>query len=388
MIQVQNKKLCSGCAACYNSCPFQAISMQEDNEGFLYPIVDSRKCIECKKCEEICPCINGKIKTEEELSLCYAGYNRTHQTRNSSPSGGILALAAEKVLYMGVIVFGASFDETFTVYHTSVENTVDLQKLIGSKYLQSRVGSVYQDVKKQLSIGRIVLFAGTTCQVAGLKAFLEKPYSNLMCMDFICLGVPSPKVWRDYLSTYFKNYEIERINFKDKTNGWHTFSLHIKGKYSEFIKKGKLTEFFSGYFRGLYSRPSCSQCNFKVQERISDITVADCWGYTYIAPELDDNKGLSSIVIHSKAGHKLFESIKDNLVYKKADISDVKKYNDNYYTARPMGKQREAFWEDYGKIPMNQLFKKYCTLEQENSFPLFILKAKRKIIRFMMGRRG
>ena len=121
-------------------------------------------------------------------------------------------------------------------------------------------------------------------------------YPKLYCIDFICLGVPSPQVWEKYLKTFFD--DIKTVNFKDKTRGWHRFSLDIKGKNTHFNRDGRNTYYFTGYFNGLYSRPSCSECIFKEGNRISDITLADCWGYPVIAPELDDNKGLSSIVIH------------------------------------------------------------------------------------------
>lgn len=385
MIQITDKKLCCGCFGCYNACPVNAISMQDDHEGFLYPAVDLNLCIDCKKCEMVCPCLHTDSMAVDVLEQpdVYAGYNTNQKERTTSSSGGIFVLLAKAVLKQGGIVFGAAFDDTYMVYHTSAKSELELQRLIGSKYVQSRIEYVYKDIKKILASGRRVLFVGTTCQNAGLRTYLGKEYSNLVCVDFICLGIPSPKIWRNYLSTYFSSYKIQKINFKDKSRGWHRFSLRIEGEANTFSKVGSFVEFFCGYFKGLYSRPVCSVCPFKSGQRHSDMTISDCWGSTWIAPELDDNKGLSSIVIHSSRGQKIFDQIKENMVYKNANLDDIKKYNNGYYKSKPMGVQRAAFWVDYDKIPAKQLFKKYCTAEERKVWRRILCAGKTLLRRFL-----
>lgn len=378
MIEITDKKKCSGCAACYNICPMKAINMEPDHEGFLYPVIDKETCINCNQCEVVCP-YHNKRGEEEDLRKCYAGYNKSEQDRTLSSSGGIFILVAKEIIAQGGVVYGAAYDEDFLVYHTSAENYGDLKKLIGSKYLQSRIGESFSSIKKLLNTGRKVLFVGTSCQVAGLRGYLKKDYPNLLCIDFICLGVPSPKVWKDYLNTYFAGEEIQHVNFKNKNLGWHQFSLNIKTDKRNFCRNGRETLYFSGYFKHLYSRPCCSECIFKQGNRDSDITISDCWGYAHIAPELDDNKGLSSIECHSQKGIEMFDVVKDKLIWKEANIEDVLRYNSNYCTAVPMGENREAFWRDYDRFDKKRLFEKYCSPEKIG----LLRKAKNKIRRIL-----
>jgi coenzyme F420-reducing hydrogenase beta subunit len=378
MIEIKDKIKCSGCSACYNSCPVNAITMIADDEGFLYPFVDESICIKCSKCDCVCPYISVPVRNTD-LGKCFAGYNKNSADRASSSSGGIFVALAKAVLNNGGVVYGAAYDSRFMVCHKKAEKEEELYPLMGSKYLQSRIGNIYKDVLAQLQKGRNVLFAGSSCQIGGLRGFLGKEYENLVCVDFICLGVPSPRVWSDYLDTYFERDKIQFVNFKDKTRGWHTFSLRIDEKEKSFNKNGRETYFFSGYFKHLYSRPACSECIYKKGNRISDITISDCWGYDKIAPELDDNKGLSSIECHTEQGLRLWKSIQDNLVWKYADINDVMKYNSNYCTSAPIGKKRDDFWADYDCMPKKKLFKKYCKPEKKPFLKVLLVKVKRKI---------
>lgn len=367
MVQITDKKKCSGCAACSNICPTKAIFMRNDSEGFLYPDVDLNLCINCNKCEKVCPYLNDKLtKGNEMITKCFAAFNKNESDRIISSSGGLFIALAKCILLENGVVYGAAFDSEFLVYHKKAESTEEIYDLVGSKYLQSRMGYIYQEVKSDLKKGRDVLFVGSTCQIAGLKAYLGHSYSNLLCVDFICLGIPSPLIWKKYIEAYFKKINIKSINFKDKTKGWNSFSLRISGETKDFVKRGRKTKFFSGYFKGLYSRPSCSECIFKCDQRISDLTIADCWGSKYIASELDDNKGLSSIIIHSSKGLEAFEKIKAGLMYKEISLNDIKLYNENYYMSKKMGENREQFWEDCKKLPAKKLFSKYCKIERKN----------------------
>jgi coenzyme F420-reducing hydrogenase beta subunit len=221
------------------------------------------------------------------------------------------------------------------------------------------------------------LFVGTTCQVNGLKNYLKKDYDKLYCIDFICLGVPSPMIWKDYLNTYFDEEEIESINFKEKSLGWHMFSLNIKSKRKNFVKNGRKTYYYTGYFRHLYTRPSCSNCTYKIGNRCSDITISDCWGSQKIAPEMDDDKGMSSIVCHSKKGKQLFDEIKNQTKWKCADIEDILEFNSGYRKSVAESELRDCFWNDYRKLDKGKLFKKYCTPEKNDIFHRIARKIKR-----------
>ncbi len=301
-------------------------------------------------------------KNESDLRICYVGYNKSEEERKKSSSGGVFYLLAKHVLSKGGVVYGAAFDENFLVHHKGIASLGQLDEIVGSKYLQSRLGNSFSEIKAYLDSGRDVLFVGTACQIAGLKNFLRKPYKNLLTVDFICLGVPSPKVWKDYLDTFFKNESISKINFKDKKRGWHTFSLSIKSENKEFSEDGKQTYFFSGYFKGLYSRPCCSECEIKKQScRVSDITLSDSWGCENFAYELDDNKGLSNIIVHSELGLRVFEEISDGLNYQKANFDELIENNKGYFDSKPFSEKRSQFWRDYNLLDKRKLFSKYCS---------------------------
>jgi hypothetical protein len=341
--------------------------MEEDEEGFLYPVVKKIDCINCHKCEKVCPILNHK-QEQSDLKVCFAAYNKNASDRELSSSGGIFIALARKVIESKGVVFGSALNNDLCACHEMASSLQELARLVGSKYMESILANTFVSVEGELKKGKLVLFCGTTCQVGGLKAYLGEKYDNLICVDFICMGVPSPKIWKDYVKTYFNLENINWVNFKDKSNGWHHFSLRIENKQTEpIIEIGANTYYFSGYFKGLYSRPSCHVCEFKYDSnRISDITISDCWGSESIAPEMDDNKGLSSIICHSQKGLDLFNDIKNDLVWKDASISDVEKYNSGYCIPRQAGNKRNAFWEDYKKQTAKKVFEKYCKPERKS----------------------
>lgn len=380
MITIADKNKCSGCTACYSICPFNAIKMEIDEEGFLYPLVDKTICTNCKKCEKICPIINHK-ENEIDLKEAFAAKNINIHDREMSSSGGIFIALARKVLKNNGLVFGCALDDNFLAHHIMINSEKELPHIVGSKYMESNLETTFRIIKKFLNNNQTILFCGTTCQISGLKSFLEHDYEKLICVDFICLGVPSPKIWKAYLNTFFDINEIKNINFKDKTNGWHTFSLRISKKNNpDFLEIGAKTFFFSGYFKGLYSRPSCNNCICKGDNnRISDITLSDCWGIENIAPEFDDNKGVSCIICHSTKGLKLFNSISKELIYKKIDLLNIKLYNDGYYKSRPFNKNRSRFWNDYFSHGAEYSFKKNCKPEKSSLFKRILRKIKHVI---------
>ena len=377
-IKITDKKKCSGCTACVSICPKKCITMQEDEEGFLYPKVDLSICVQCSKCIKVCPYTNSEFtfKPEtEELSLCYAAYNRDEDIRYKSASGGMFRAFADKTIAEGGVVFGAAFDKDFTVYHTYSETLNGLTALMGSKYLQSRMENTFSFVKQFLQDGRKVLFTGCGCQIAGLKRYLNIEYDNLFCVDLICHGVDSPKIWIDYLRSKFQSETIKSVNFRDKITGQDDSTITITSSLSEFHDRGKQNIYFKSWQYGLFTRPACEICPFKNDNRVSDLTIGDCWGYKEIAPELFDNKGLSSLIVHSTKGKILFESIESQLVYKKTYINDVKKFNPDYIKSICFNhKKRASFWIDYKRMSLDKVLIKHLGESKKQKLVLFLKK--------------
>lgn len=306
MIHITEPKNCCGCNACVQACPKHCIRMQEDSEGFLYPFVDRESCIDCGLCERVCPVINQNEPQKPVVTL--AAVNSDESVRLASSSGGIFTLLAERTIDNGGVVFGAAFDENWDVKHICIDSKSELPKLRGSKYVQSTIGNCYKEAKTHLSAGKEVLFSGTPCQIAGLKKFLRKDYKNLKTMDIVCHGTPSPLVWRKYLDEVSSMYNIAQITdiqFRDKTEGWKNFSLSIKYKDKEGAEKTfreTLNEniFMKCFLSNLSLRPSCYQCPARSGKSGSDITLADLWGAENICPGLDDDKGVSLVLLRNK----------------------------------------------------------------------------------------
>lgn len=217
MICLTDKSQCCGCEACRNVCPKQCITLKEDKEGFLYPEINVTTCIKCGLCERVCPMLLQSNKERMPVAV-YAAKHKDDNIRLVSSSGGAFTFLAEKVIEQGGVVFGARFDENWQVVHDYVETKSELSLFRGSKYVQSRIGNSYQQVQQFLKSGRLVLFTGTSCQILGLKLFLRKQYDNLLAIDVICHGVPSPKVWKKYLNEVAFGHcsQITDISFRNK----------------------------------------------------------------------------------------------------------------------------------------------------------------------------
>lgn len=318
-----DKNICCGCTACQHICPVGCISMQEDIEGFLYPLIDNSKCIHCHKCEKICPTTKTTVASNETTT--YVGYSTQADIRKQSSSGGIFSILANHIFEMNGIVIGAAFDDKYEVHHIAVEKE-NLFQLRGSKYVQSRLETIYPLIRQNLMDGKTVLFSGTECQVAGLKSYLGKDYENLYTIDILCHGVPSPKIWRKYLKKKeaHANSQINHIEFRNKTDGWKHYSVNFKFKNGSQDCIPYVSDPFMNMFLGnLDLRPSCYHCQFKKIPRNSDLTLGDCWGIDKLMPDMDDDKGTSVILVHSAKGQHLLDSVKDTLMIKQAQLDQV-----------------------------------------------------------------
>lgn len=344
MIVLKEKKDCCGCSACAQRCPKQCITMQSDNEGFLYPHIDTEKCIDCGLCEKVCPVINRNEPTEPIAA--YAAINKNEEIRLASSSGGIFTLLAEAVINEGGVVFGVKFNESWQAVFDYTETLEGIAPFRGSKYVQAVVGNAYKYAESFLKYGRKVLFTGTPCQIAGLKKYLRKDYDNLLAVDVICHGAPSPLVWKEYVDELIrtKSFSNEKnavpslnddsrlisFQFREKTKGWKKY--HIQAAFS-VCRSGKEIDdiiyiqelhsnnkFMQGFLRNIYLRPSCYSCPAKNGTSNSDITIGDFWGIDKHMPEMDDDKGTSAVLVKTKKGIEIFGTLN---IHKKEILYNV-----------------------------------------------------------------
>lgn len=341
MVDISDKKKCSGCSACAQRCPKHCISMQEDKEGFLYPHVNETTCIDCGICENVCPSI-GKNNTSSFLGV-YAAKIENEEIRMQSSSGGIFTFLAEKIIREGGVVFGARFNKNWQVIHSYTEDIEGLVDFRGSKYVQSVVGDTYMEAERFLKEGRKVLYSGTPCQIAGLKHFLQKEYDNLLSVECVCHSVPSPLVWKKYLDQHRNGRIVKHINFRDKTSGWSKWKYSLVIDYvngeKEVIPGGQL--YMKGLVANLITRPSCSDCKARGGRSGADISLGDFWGVWNINPKLDDNKGTTIVIAYSDKGLKVLNGIQLSEIA----ISDARSYNGGLCAPKPLHFKRESFFD-------------------------------------------
>lgn len=369
MIDIIDKEKCCGCGSCVQKCPKSCIKMITDAEGFWYPVADHEICIECGLCEKICPCINNT--EEREPNGTYAAISNDEDIRGQSSSGGIFSLLALGVLKEGGIVVGAAFRDDWQVKMLCVSDEKELWRLRGSKYVQADTALTYSEVESYLKKGRTVLYSGTPCQIKALKLFLRKEYHNLYTVDVACHGVPSPGIWGKYIyeisktaqravdggSTEFHSLNlissIKEIKFREKKYGWRKYRIvfSIADPTGEGNSSTELSSvhyenpYFNAFNYSLIIRSSCTKCPAKHGKSNSDITIADFWGIENVAPDFDDNKGTSLVLVNTGKGQLLFEGC--NLKSKKCTYGDALKYNAGLRENTVFHPKRETFFKNY-----------------------------------------
>lgn len=360
MITITKKSDCNGCHACASVCPKKCISMVSDEEGFLFPNVDANKCVNCNLCDKVCPL---KKASQKPLfnPIAYSGYNKNKQVQLESSSGGIFTLLAEEILSRGGVVFGASFNEKFEVVHTCVDNTEDLAKLRGSKYVQSRIGQCFVDVKAILNGGgnKPVLFTGTPCQIAGLLSYLGKSYDNLYTQDFICHGVPSPLVWEKYKEKQVLKYNspLSQVFFRDKSKSWLSFGMKLTFECGDtYFQIHQKDEMFDAFLKNKCLRESCYSCAFKSRNRLSDITLADYWGVNIIRRRQFNKNGTSLILVHSQKGKELIDKIKDKMVFVPTSLTVANIFNPSLTKSAHRHSKRDAFMKSIQTMTFDEAF--------------------------------
>ena len=334
---------CCGCKACASICPVGAINIEDDPEGFAYPIIDSDKCIGCRKCERVC-CFN-KEEINKPLYV-YAAYHNKADLRNRSSSGGIFYPLACVLISQGGAVAGASYGQDFRVVHETAESLSSVSRFMRSKYVQSDLGRVYKELEEFLSDGRAVLFSGTPCQVAAIKSYFGGRYSNLYLCEVLCYGVPSPKVFTEYLRS-IENKEksrVKEINFKDKRYGWDYYTTCITLENDKQICRFGGDAYAEYYHKRLSIRPSCYSCQFGTNNSYADISLGDFYTLSEYTDMKAPKNGISCVIIRSEKGKELFDMIKKVLVYKEIDAI---LFSENEYRSgqQQEPKERAKFFE-------------------------------------------
>lgn len=383
IILFNEKKDCCGCTACKYICPVMAIEMIADEEGFTYPRIDEEKCIECGLCKKVCAFQNGHDTNENyKEPLPYAAINTDERIRNTSSSGGVFSAIAERALNDGGIVYGAAFDDKMNVVHIGADKNESLSMFRGSKYVQSDLRDVFLEIRKKIKGGEHVMFSGTPCQCAGLKSFLvtsKVNCENLFLCDIICHGVPSPMIWRKYLEFVENRHgKLSSYSFRDKGKGWRGFNiLAIFENGSEFRNEKDIRTYITLYYSDLITRPACHNCKYTNLNRPSDITIGDFWGIEKSIPDIDDNKGVSLVLLNTSKGKSVFEKNSGELDLYESDLKLC--MQKHLHETTPTSFKREKFWSDLHKYGMRHVLRKYANFGIVNSLREFIIKLLRKL---------
>lgn len=356
MKEVLKKELCTGCSACESICPKNAITLIEKEDGFKYPVIDQNKCINCGLCKRVCPVLN--TNENKSLNRSYLAYNKDEEELKTSSSGAIFSLIANYILDNNGIVIGASFTKPTKLQHIAITKKEDLEKLKGSKYLQSDVNNIFHYIKEIIN-DKKVLFVGTPCQVAGLKAYV-KDHKNLYCIDLICHGVPSPKIFEQYIKELEEknNDSLINYNFRDKVTGWENYSNTAIFKNKKITSLASENNYMKIFLSDIALRESCYKCNFKIGNKYSDITLGDFWGVYKYYPTLSKN-GVSAVIINTEKGMNIFECIKENAITKECNIDEILNGNPSLSLSASYPKKREKFFNELNKKSIDYLCKEY-----------------------------
>lgn len=342
---------CTGCHACYNSCPKKCITMKEDEYGYIYPYIEKELCINCNLCKKVCPSLN-KNKNFRTPKNVYASWSLDEKERKSSSSGGAAYIMSKYIIDNGGYVFGAAYGNELSVNHIMVKNLEELRLLKESKYLQSNIGDSYSEVKKMLQKDEVVIFIGTPCQIDGLMSYLGKEYNNLITIDIICHGVPSYKMFKEYILSKVKTTDIDKVSFRDGND----FGISLmKNNEIIFKKHFRESEYYMGFMEGLTYRDNCYKCKYAQEKRISDITLGDFWGIGESIPfKYDTKNGVSLILINTFKGKELLNNCKKELFLEERTLEEAIKKNDQLKSPTVEHKKRKKFLKIYKKEGFNK----------------------------------
>lgn len=357
-IQECNHK-CSGCKACINICPVGAIQEERDILGFLYPKIDKEKCFDCGMCEKVCQIDHTEFNNQKEQRF-FAGQIKDDRILKLSSSGGIFYALAEQIINDQGCVYGAYFDCDWNVKHGKASNLKEIEKFCGSKYVQSDCSGIYKSIAQDLQDNRKVLFSGTPCQCEGVLKYVKLrglKDDNLFLVDFLCHGVSSPWIWKQYIAQLTKDRgKIASYTFRNKDLGWKKFRTQIFNVNKEDISCNKYS-FFDLYSSLLITRHSCFECNFTSYERCADITLGDFWNIDSTRNDFDVDKGVSQILTNSPKGQKLFERSANRIQVIYCEAKDCWQPHLEYAPEKPSG--RDRFEEYYSANSFENVLQKY-----------------------------
>lgn len=385
-----DKSLCSGCAACQQSCPFDALVMKPDEEGFLFPSKIAERCTDCGLCERVCPFPKPDYSNQIEPEG-YASYVRDLDERCQSSSGAIFYAIAKRILDKGGIVYGATIDGRMQVYHKGVECVEGLQDLRGSKYVQSATRDVFREIRFYLNNGRTVYYSGTGCQVAGLKAFLRKEYINLVTSDIVCHGVPPQRLFDMHIHYLENRYDgrVEKYMFRDpaKRGGCEIAEIVDSKKTGErhtYVRPSYiLSPYLYGFIKGMTLRYSCYNCPYAHIPRQGDITLADCWGVKQLAPDFNPDHGVSLALINSGSGRRVWSEIVNGIDFRKIDMTRAVKWNGCVWKPSVMPKIRPAV---FGMI-IDKGYEEAASTIFRPSVKEVVVMYMKKYVKIILGRR-
>lgn len=349
---------CCGCGECFAICPVQAISMKKNHQGFYYPEIDEKKCIGCSKCVKRCS-FNKSLNDDKAnfTPIAYAVKHKNENIRMDSRSGGIFTAVSDYVLEQGGVVYGCKLENCDEAIHIRVTSKVERDAFRGSKYIQSIVCYTFEQVKQDLKNGLWVLYSGTPCQINAIKDYCKDlDCSKLVLIDIVCHGVPSQKVWKDYLKYLERRYRSKAVSvdFRDKKKfGWADHQETIIFKNRKEHSDNLFTKLFYSH---LIIRKECFECPYKNLNRVGDITIADCWGISREYPDFDDNKGVSLVLLNSQKGMEIFNR-GENIDYIEVEIGKLLQppLRENW----EMPREYKEFWEFYQKHSFAKVRDKY-----------------------------
>ena len=378
---------CIGCTACLHSCPKNAINIKMNNEGFLCAHINQDKCVDCGICINVCPVQQKTELDTQTFKNAYACYIKNTDIQRISTSGGVFYSIAKAVLNENGKVYGATMDKNLKVKHILIEKVQDLHKIQGSKYIQSELSDVFVQIKKFLENGQYVLFSGTGCQVAGLKQYLKNDYQNLLTVDLICHGIPSPGLFADYI-TYLekKNHgKITSYKFRQKNpNQEQSYDTKI-----EFLKNNSIVEktisgdddpYTINYLQNTLQNNECFKCKYASLNRVSDITLGDYWGINEMHPEFANGNSVSLVLLNTDKALVLWDNINSDLEFIPTDKEKILKHNHQLSKPAPYNSRREAIYSNYSAGKFNTKF--YNKYFLGKALSIYLLKRKiKKLLR-------
>lgn len=379
---------CTGCGACIQLCSKHAISMVSNEEGFKEVVIDNNKCVHCGLCEKRCP-QNSSVLKNKPLKV-YVVSNKNIEELKYSSSGGAFVVLSKFILNEGGCVFGAAYSEEFEVLHIGISAESDLFKLQGSKYVQSDTLFTFKEVKTILEKGRSVLYTGTPCQIAGLKTYLGKDYSNLYTIDLICHGVSSPLLFSKYLDFIKDQYggDIKSFNFRDKIAGWGlSLSFYIKNK--RIFHFPNSDPYYYHFLLGDNYRESCYKCRYCTCGRVGDFTIGDFWGVKKEHPSFNYLMGASACLINTEKALALFGKIKGDINFQESSFIKVSRYNSNLLKPTIRLDSRNSFYQNINSLSAVDFFKKLVIKKDflirfKSLIPPSFFFLKKKIVFYLM----